>query len=1406
MTGRATQEARRNGTARLVLLAVSPKQHGQELGGSAAGGVVTSHGFRVASREGLREARPRGSGRGSCPMSSRVTAAVSSRKAMRPAPSVLHSPMIVLERQPHDESDGVDSAFFKLDLSSSVIVATPNRRRMPWTSYMSSRLHRQGCDRPMRTRPLIKRTSVFIGGLAIVATLSFPAINRAVAQTAGLALDGTATTHQTARGTSITSAALTTTQANDLIVAFIDSDGPKSAGGQSISSVTGGGLSWKLRQRTNAQPGTAEIWEAVAASKLTGVAVTATRSTGSYTGSIVVEAFSGADTAVDGAVGTRNATTGGPNVSLTASRTGSWVWGVGNDWDNATNRTVGAGQTLVDQYLPNVGDTYWVQSQTSAGNTAGSNVVLNDTAPTNDHWDYSAIEILPANADTIPPSVPANFTAVANNSNQVALNWQPSTDNVGVTGYKISRNGAALPNAVTNSYTDNSVSPSTTYNYTVQAYDAANNVSNPAAASVTTPAPVINNPIISNVVAGSVTSSSVTITWITDIPSSSQIFYGPSSSYGQNTALDTTQVTSHSQTITGLGAGAYHFDVQSTGTASNTSTSSDGTFTIPPVINLPVIGNIAAGNITTSSVTITWTTDIPASSQVLYGPTSAYGQSTALDTTLVTSHSQTINGLAAGAYHYAVQSTSSQSNTSTSADGTFIIPPPITNPVISNVASGAITTSSATITWNTDIPSSSQIFYGTTAAYDQSTTLDTTQVTNHSQTISGLSAGTYHYQVQSTGTQNNTGVSADNTFTISAANITLPDMRLMVPTNRFTIGTNTTTGNRQLQFTHITWDGGTGPFEIDPTYNSVTGIASFTQAIYSSPSAGVWVFDHQVPVAATGTWEGHGDYNFPLNYFSLNNVNPDGTIGSVVAVSPKTDYCMTADTKPGGVPNTPSISFIPASNCTGPNNPLGWSVGWGDAYDNTDPGQPIDLTGVPDGTYILHGVTDPQHVFTETNPNNNITDTVIQITGNTVTVLSQSDPGVTLPVVSIISPTNGATVTGTVSVSATASATAPATVTSLQFFLDGQPLGGPITNAPYNLNWTVGSTTPGNHLLSAQVTDSNGSLATSTPITVVVPDNNPPPPPPDTTPPTVNISNPANSQTVYGTIPIAANASDNVAVASVQFMLDGQPLGIADTASPYAVNLDTTTLTGGLHSISAVATDTSGNTASATAITVNVDNVSPPPACFTIDSQQSVHGHGNLSTSVFGTALADEWLFAFVSADGPNGAGRQTATVTSTGSLTWTLVKRSNGVAGDAEIWAAHAVNQVNSISVTSTLASTNFDQDLTVMAMEMTNGVGTSVAASASTGAPSTNLTTTNAGSLVFAVGHDWDGATARTLPAGWASLDQWVDTKTGDTTWVQYTNNPIPGIGTNVLVNDLAPTNHQWNVVALEVLPDTS
>ncbi|WP_422723970.1 discoidin domain-containing protein [Hyalangium rubrum] len=90
--------------------------------------------------------------------------------------------------------------------------------------------------------------------------------------------------------------------------------------------------------------------------------------------------------------------------------------------------------------------------------------------------------------DTQAPSTPANLTATAPSSSQVNLTWTASTDNVGVSGYDISRFGIVIASSTTNSFSDTGLSPSTVYSYTVRAKDAAGNVSAFSnTASITTP-------------------------------------------------------------------------------------------------------------------------------------------------------------------------------------------------------------------------------------------------------------------------------------------------------------------------------------------------------------------------------------------------------------------------------------------------------------------------------------------------------------------------------------------------------------------------------------------------------------------------------------------------------------------------------------------------------------------------------------------------------------------------------------------------------------------------------------------------------------------------------------------------------------------------------------------------------
>jgi hypothetical protein len=198
----------------------------------------------------------------------------------------------------------------------------------------------------------------------------------------------------------------------------------------------------------------------------------------------------------------------------------------------------------------------------------------------------------------------------------------------------------------------------------------------------------------------------------------------------------------------------------------------------------PIISNVSAGNLQPTSATITWTTDQNTDSQVVWGTTASYGNTTPATPQDpvppgLTSHSVPLTGLLANTqYHYAVKSKNSAGTVATSADYTFTTTT-VAGPVISAISSGTPGTNTVTITWTTDVAADSQVEWGTTTSYgtlSPATPQDVGGVTPHSVTIStGLSAGvTYDFRVKSKGIAS--GVltnSANQSFTTASGSTTL---------------------------------------------------------------------------------------------------------------------------------------------------------------------------------------------------------------------------------------------------------------------------------------------------------------------------------------------------------------------------------------------------------------------------------------------------------------------------------------------------------------------------------------------------------------------------------------------------------------------------------------------------------
>jgi Bacterial Ig domain/Immunoglobulin I-set domain len=173
-------------------------------------------------------------------------------------------------------------------------------------------------------------------------------------------------------------------------------------------------------------------------------------------------------------------------------------------------------------------------------------------------------------------------------------------------------------------------------------------------------------------------------------------------------------------------------------------------------------------------------------------------------------------------------------------------------------------------------------------------------------------------------------------------------------------------------------------------------------------------------------------------------------------------------------------------------------------------------------------------------------------------------------------PTNQTAATGqTATFTVATSGTAPL---SYQWQKNGAPISGASAST-----YTTPSTTASDNGATFLVVASNSvGSATSNLASLTVTT--------DTTPPTVSITSPTSGTTVSGTTTLTASAADNIAVANVQFEVDGNNVGSADTTSPYSFSLNTTTLSNASHDVTAVATDTSGNHATSIAVPITVSN------------------------------------------------------------------------------------------------------------------------------------------------------------------------------------------------------------------------
>jgi chitodextrinase len=246
------------------------------------------------------------------------------------------------------------------------------------------------------------------------------------------------------------------------------------------------------------------------------------------------------------------------------------------------------------------GYTYQVAARDLAGNTTRASVNVNGGA-----------------TDSTPPTAPGNLTATATGPATVALSWQASTDNVGVTGYTVYRGTTAVAtvDGSTTSYTDSGLTPGTQYSYTVTAFDGSGNVSpasNQAVATTqadTTPPTAPGTPVTTGV-----SSSQVGLSWTASTDNVGVVGYRV---VRNGSVIATVAGTTYTDTTVSAST-SYTYQIVAFDAAGNTASS--GTLTVIT----PAAGTLFSDGFETGDLS-QWTTNSGLTAETAHAHTGAYG-------------------------------------------------------------------------------------------------------------------------------------------------------------------------------------------------------------------------------------------------------------------------------------------------------------------------------------------------------------------------------------------------------------------------------------------------------------------------------------------------------------------------------------------------------------------------------------------------------------------------------------------------------------------------------------------------------------------------------------------------------------------------------------------------------------
>lgn len=312
--------------------------------------------------------------------------------------------------------------------------------------------------------------------------------------------------------------------------------------------------------------------------------------------------------------------------------------------------------------------------------------------------------------------------------------------------------------------------PNTIYYYKVQSFDNNRSYDLATAYSQLYTFRTAEAARIFNVQTSDITLDSAIVNWQTSVPTQARITYGPTTDYGLSQDDASGFTASHIFKLTNLASGTtYHFRIVATTSYGSIINSDDYTLT---TIARPRVNNIAFQPISsanTIAVHVTWTTNVPTSSDITY--TGLGSKKDTGDGTLVTKHDMVIDDLASNTdYNFNIQGRDQYGNQAISDLQKWHTGVDTKAPTISNFSVDAGTMQTAggqakaqlIITWHTDEPATTQVQYGgSTGKLNKKSPFDPQPTVDHVVVLSGLDlAQVYRVQPISRDISNNAGYGA----------------------------------------------------------------------------------------------------------------------------------------------------------------------------------------------------------------------------------------------------------------------------------------------------------------------------------------------------------------------------------------------------------------------------------------------------------------------------------------------------------------------------------------------------------------------------------------------------------------------------------------------------------------------